>query len=145
MQFITNFFKRPNFITDQLYKVDSVKSEIEHREPITVGFFILEYAKLRMLELYFNFFTKFCDTEKYDKREPGLFREEFMCSEMLRLSSKTYCCYDQKRNKYKNSSKGLNKRTLEDCGDGPMSKYRKSVGRSSQRHFNQQRIPNNEA
>ena len=28
-------------------------------------------------------------------------------------------------NKYKFNSKGLNKRTLEDCGDGPMSKYRK--------------------
>ena len=26
---------------------------------------------------------------------------------------------------YKFSSKGLNKRTLEDCGDGPMAKYRK--------------------
>ena len=44
---------------------------------------------------------------------------------MLCLCSKTYCCYDKQVNKYKFSSKGLNKRTLEDCGDGPMSKYRK--------------------
>ena len=44
---------------------------------------------------------------------------------MLCLCSKTYCCYDKQTNKYKFSSKGLNKRTLEDCGDGPMSKYRK--------------------
>ena len=44
---------------------------------------------------------------------------------MLCLCSRTYCCYDRKSNKYKFSSKGLNKRTLEDCGDGPMSKYRK--------------------
>ena len=28
-------------------------------------------------------------------------------------------------NKYKFSSKDLNKRTLEDCSDGPMAKYRK--------------------
>ena len=181
-------FKRRNFITNQLYEVELVKSEIEHREPIIVGFFILQYAKLRVLELYYNFFKKFCDTEKYeepemdtnslylalsegnsediflpekrnewkairsrdctdsftanatgsffprtccsahkkhDKREPGLFKEEFMCTKMLCLCSKTYCCYDRKSNRYKFSSKGLNKRTLEDCGDGPMSKYRK--------------------
>ena len=49
-------FKRPNHITDQLYEVELVKSEIEHREPIIAGFFILQYAKLRMLELYYNFF-----------------------------------------------------------------------------------------
>ena len=33
--------KRLNFITDQLYEVELVKSEIEHREPIIVGFSIL--------------------------------------------------------------------------------------------------------
>ena len=141
-----------------------------------------------MLQLYYNFFKKFCDTAKYvelemdtdslylalseenledvifpekraewnqlhsrdctdsfaanatsscfprtccnahkthDKGEPGLFKEDFRCSEMLCLCSKTYCCYDWSCNKYKFSIKGLNKRTLEDCGDGPMSKYRK--------------------
>ena len=45
---------------------------------------------------------------------------------MLCLYSKTYCCFDTHTNKYKFSSKGLNKRTLEDCGEGgPMSNYRK--------------------
>ena len=178
----SKMFKRPNHNADQLY-------EIEHREPIIVGFFILQYAKQRMLELYYNFFKKFCDTDKYeelemdtdslylalseenlkdvilpekraewvqlrskdctdnftgnatdnffpgtccfahkkhDKREPGLFKEEFRCAEMLCLFSKTYCCYDKRTNKCMFSSKGLNKRTLEECGDGgPMSKYLK--------------------
>ena len=62
-------FKRPIFVTDQLYEVELVKSEIEHREPIIVGFFILQYVKLRMLELYYNFLKKFCNTEKYGKLE----------------------------------------------------------------------------
>ena len=44
-------FKRPNSITDHLYEAELVESEIEHRKPIVVGFFILQYAKLRMLEL----------------------------------------------------------------------------------------------
>ena len=62
-------FKRLNHITDQLYEVELVKPEIEHREPIIVGFFILQYAKQRMLELYYNFFKTFCDTEKYEELE----------------------------------------------------------------------------
>ena len=76
-----------------------------------------------------NFFprTCCCAHKKHDKREPGLFKEEFRCSEMLCVYSKTYCCYDRKSNKYKLSSKGLSKRTLEDCGDEPMSKYRKVI------------------
>ena len=76
-----------------------------------------------------NFFPGTCcgAHKKHDLREPGLFEEEFRCSEVLCLCSKTYCCYDRKSNKYKFSSKGPNKRTLEDCGDGPMPKYRKAL------------------
>ena len=65
----SKMFKRLNHITDQLYEVELVKSEIEHREPIIVGFFILQYAKPRMLELYYNFFKQICDTEKYEEIE----------------------------------------------------------------------------
>ena len=72
------------------------------------------------------FLTTCCNVhKKHDKREPGLFKEEFRCAEMLCLGSKTYCCYDKQTNKYKFSSKVLNKRTMADCGDGPMSNYRK--------------------
>ena len=44
---------------------------------------------------------------------------------MISLCSKTYCCYDAKSDKYKFSSKRLNKRTLEENGDGPLEKYRR--------------------
>ena len=50
------FFKRLNVVAKDLFEVELVRSTIEHREPIIVGFFILQYAKLRMLELYYNFF-----------------------------------------------------------------------------------------
>ena len=72
-----------------------------------------------------NFFPRTCCSthKKYDNREPGLFKDEFRCTEMLSLCSKTYCFYDNKSDKFKFSSKGLNKRVLEDSGDGPMSKY----------------------
>ena len=48
----TKSFKRLDYINDQLYEVELAKAEIEHREPIIVGFFIHQYAKPRMLELY---------------------------------------------------------------------------------------------
>ena len=44
---------------------------------------------------------------------------------MLCLCSKTYCCYGSKSDKMKFSSKGLNKRILEESGDGHMEKHRK--------------------
>ena len=65
----SKMFKRLNHIADQLYEVEVVKPEIEHREPIIVGFFILQYAKQRMLEPYYNFFEKFCYTDKYEELE----------------------------------------------------------------------------
>ena len=45
--------------------------------------------------------------------------------EMICLCSKIYCCYDAQSEKYKFSSKSLNKRTLEENEDGPMEKYRR--------------------
>ena len=184
----TKLFERLDHINDQLYEVELAKAEIERREPIIVGFFILQYTKHRKLELHYNFFERFRDVNKFeelevgtdslyltlsekelydcireeskaewellrtedckddftanartnffprtcctqhmkhDKREPGLFKEEFRCREILCLRSKTYCCYDSNSNKYRFSRNGLIKRTLEDCGDGPMAKYRK--------------------
>ena len=45
-------FKRLNNVSKDIYKVELAKSKIEHREPIIVGFFILQYANIRILELY---------------------------------------------------------------------------------------------
>ena len=51
-------FRRLNNVSTDIYEVEFVKSTVEHRDPIIVGFFILQYAKLRMLELYYKFFDK---------------------------------------------------------------------------------------
>ena len=181
----SKLFKKLGLLNNSLYEVELAKAEVEHKEPILVGFFILQYIKLRMLELYYNFFSRFCDVNKFEeletdtdllyfalaekelevcigpemrtqwqklrsndcvdsftadaaatflhrkccvkdkrhnKREPGLSREEFRCTEMVCLCSKTYCCYDVTSNILKNSSKGLNKCVLEQSGDGPLEK-----------------------
>ena len=65
----TKFLKHLDHINDQLYEVELAKAEIEHREPIIVGCFILQYAKPRMLELYNNFFERFCDVNKFEELE----------------------------------------------------------------------------
>ena len=53
-----------------------------------------------------NFFPRTCCVKhkQHDKREPGLFKEEFKCTEMLCVCSKTYCCCDVTSNKLKFSS-----------------------------------------
>ena len=176
---IDNLFKKLDHLNKSSNDIELVKAQIEHKEQTLVGFFFLQCAKLGTLELYYNFFTRFCDVNKFEelemdtdslylalaeeevenflrpemradwqrlrsyhcvdsftadsianffprtccvkhkqhnKREPGLFKEEFRRTEMLCLCSKTYCCYDVTSNKLKFSSKGLNKRVLELSG-----------------------------
>ena len=85
----TKFFKRLDHINDQLYQVKLAKAEIE-RKPIIVGFFILQYAKLRMLELYYKFFERFCDVNKFEELETGhsLFVFGSVWNRVVRLPSR---------------------------------------------------------
>ena len=45
-------FKNLNVIPSSSYEVEMVTSEVDYIEPIIVGFFILQYAKLTMLQLF---------------------------------------------------------------------------------------------
>ena len=150
---LSKLFEKLNHVNIALYEIELTKAEIEHKKPIIVGYFILQNAKLSLLKLYYNFFTKYCDVKnfeelkmdtdslynavaekelegcirpemkakwdclrlkdctdslvadavanfflrkcsdkhkKQDKREPGLFNEEFRCTEMLILCSKIF-------------------------------------------------------
>ena len=199
-------FKKLHHLNNSLYEVELAKVEIEHKEPTIVGFFILQYAKMWFLELYYNFFTRFCDVNKFDelekdidllylalgekeledcirsekraewqrlrsndcvnnstadavakffpreccvkhkqhdKGEPGLFKDEFRCTKILCLCSKTYCCYDVTSNKLKVSSKSLNKRVLEQSGDGPLEKYRRVLNEKVNVTSNKRRFRTN--
>ena len=92
-----------------------------------------------------NFFPRtWCVKHKqHDKRAPGLFKENFWCTEMLCLCSKTYCCYDVASNKPKFSSKGLNKRILEQRGYGPPEKYRRVLNETVNVTSNNKRFRTN--
>ena len=62
-------FKRLNNVSEEIYEVEPAKSKIEHRKPIIVGSFILQYAIQRLFELYYNFLDKFCDVDKFEELE----------------------------------------------------------------------------
>ena len=47
----SKLFKKLDHVNYSLYEVVLVKSQIEHKEPMIVGFFILQYAKHRMLNV----------------------------------------------------------------------------------------------
>ena len=51
--------KKLVLIDDQFHEVPLGKSEIRHEEPKIIGFVILHYAKLRMVELDYMFLQKF--------------------------------------------------------------------------------------
>ena len=52
MKRITKHFKKLELINDQFYEVELGKPENEQEEPTILGFFILQYAELILLQLY---------------------------------------------------------------------------------------------
>ena len=49
--------------------MELVKSTIEHREQVVVGFSILQYARLKCWSCFNNFFDQFCDDHKFEEIE----------------------------------------------------------------------------
>ena len=59
-------FKSLNELTDQIFEVEMSKTGFQRKGPIIAGFFILLYAKFTMLQLQYNVFPYFCDTNIYE-------------------------------------------------------------------------------
>ncbi|CAH3132563.1 unnamed protein product [Porites lobata] len=154
----TPFFRQIDQIEENTYEVQSCKKTVKLNLPMQIGFFVYQYAKLRMLQFYFDFMDKYLDRsdfqycemdtdsayiaiagqsveslvkpglreefeadkanwfprtdtpehKAYDKRTPGLFKEEWSGAGIIGLSSKTYYCFGDYD---KFSCKGVNKKT----------------------------------
>ena len=65
----SKLIKKLDHVSNSLYEVERPKAQFEHKEPIIVGFFILQNAKLRMLEVSYNLFTRFCVINKFEELE----------------------------------------------------------------------------
>ncbi len=56
-------------LEDGYYEIESAKKRIKLDLPIQLGYFILQYAKLRMLAFYYDFVDKFVDRSDYEYLE----------------------------------------------------------------------------
>ena len=54
-----------NTLSDDCYEVEMAKKSIRLDMPTQIGFFILQYAKLRMLEFYYDFLDRFIDRSDF--------------------------------------------------------------------------------
>ena len=65
----SELFRKLDNVNNSLYEAELSKAQTEHKEPIFFGFFNLQYAKLRTLELFYNLFTRFCDVNNFEELE----------------------------------------------------------------------------
>ena len=59
-------FRKATPLDDEMYEIVSAKGAITMDIPIQIGFFILNYAKLRMLEFYYDCLCKYIDRSKFE-------------------------------------------------------------------------------
>ena len=65
----THLFRKLENITEDTYEVESCKKTIKLNLPIQVGFFVYQYAKLRMLQFYYDFLDKYLDRADFQMCE----------------------------------------------------------------------------
>ena len=59
-------FRQLNVLSEDLYEVELAKKKIKYDLPIQIGFFVYQYAKLRMLQFYYDFIDKYLDWQQYE-------------------------------------------------------------------------------
>ena len=52
-------FRQLDVVTDDAYEVTSSKARVTYDLPLHIGFFVYQYAKLRMLEFYYDFVDRY--------------------------------------------------------------------------------------
>ena len=65
----THLFRKLENITEDTYEVLSCKKSIKINLPFQDGFFVYQYAKLRMLQFYYDFFDKYLDRADFQMCE----------------------------------------------------------------------------
>ena len=52
-------FRQPDVVTDDAYEVTASKARLTYDLPLHIGFFVYQYAKLRMLQFYYDFVDRY--------------------------------------------------------------------------------------
>ena len=55
---ITNVDRQLDVVVDNAYEIEMNKKTVTYNLPVNVGFFVLQYAKIRMLQLYYDFINR---------------------------------------------------------------------------------------
>ena len=58
-------FRQLNEVSDDLYEIPLSKGTIDFDLPVQIAFFVYNYAKLRMLEFYYDFLNKYIDRRDF--------------------------------------------------------------------------------
>lgn len=61
----TPFFRQMEQIDENTYEVQSSKKTVKLNLPLQIVFFVYQYAKLRMLQFYFDFLDKYLDRRDF--------------------------------------------------------------------------------
>ena len=62
-------FRNLTQLSDNFFEIELAKKKISLDLPIYLGYFILQYAKLRMLEFYYDFMDVFIDRKHFENCE----------------------------------------------------------------------------
>ena len=58
-------FKKAEMLSDEFYRVEQLKQNVTFDLPVQVVFFVYQYAKLRMVQFYYNFIAKYVDEKNF--------------------------------------------------------------------------------
>ena len=54
-------FRQLDIVVDDAYEIEMNKKTVTYALPVHVGFFVLQYAKMRMLQLYYDFINRYLE------------------------------------------------------------------------------------
>ena len=54
-------FRQLDIVVDDAYEIEMNKKVVKYTLPVHVGFFVLQYAKMRMLQFYYDFLTRYVE------------------------------------------------------------------------------------
>ena len=58
-------FRQLDVVTDDAYEITSNKARLTYDLPLHIGFFVYQYAKLRMLQFYYDFVARYVERPLY--------------------------------------------------------------------------------
>ena len=54
-------FRQLDVVVDDAYEIEMNKKTVTYTLPVHVGFFVLQYAKMRMLQFYYDFTNRYLE------------------------------------------------------------------------------------